>query len=180
MLYVSADHLGEYLGGRIIDAVDVFISEVHQKTPVTLDEELFILIDEAQYDKKWSSAGKIFYDQSKKIFMIFTGSSALSLELNVDAVRRSEKESIFPLNFSEYLLLNHGVHAPKGTSASIRNLIFSGDVKDAPEIENKLMRNMLRLSRPLEKEWENYLYSGGFPFQIGLTRHDIHLSLIHI
>lgn len=56
--------------------------------------------------------------------MIFTGSSALSLELNVDAVRRSEKESIFPLNFSEYLLLNHGVHAPKGTSASIRNLIF--------------------------------------------------------
>lgn len=174
VLYVSADHLGEYLGGRIIDAVDVFISEVHQKTPVTLDEELFILIDEAQYDKKWSSAGKIFYDQSKKIFMIFTGSSALSLELNVDAVRRSEKESIFPLNFSEYLLLNHGVHAPKGTSASIRNLIFSGDVKDAPEIENQLMRNMLRLSRPLEKEWENYLYSGGFPFQIGLTRHDIH------
>lgn len=66
VLYVSADHLGEYLGGRIVDAVDVFISEVHQKTPVTLDEELFILIDEAQYDKKWSSAGKIFYDQSKR------------------------------------------------------------------------------------------------------------------
>ncbi len=48
--------------------------------------------------------------------MIFTGSSALSLELNVDAVRRSEKESIFPLNFSEYLLLNHGVHIQRDIS----------------------------------------------------------------
>lgn len=105
--------MSEYLGGRIIDAANVFISEVHQKTPVTLDEELFILIDESQHDKEWSMAGKILYDQSKKIFMIFTGSSALSLELNVDAACRSKKEPIFPMNFSENLLLKHDIYAPK-------------------------------------------------------------------
>ncbi|MDI6723502.1 MAG: ATP-binding protein [Methanobacterium sp.] len=174
VLYISADHMSEYLGGKIIDAADVFISEVHQKTPVTLDEELFILIDEAQYDKEWSNAGKILYDQSKKIFMIFTGSSALSLELNVDAARRSKKESIFPMNFSEYLLLKHDIYAPKGTSASIRKLIFTGEIEDACKKENELMRKMLKLTMPLEKEWENYLCCGGFPFGIHLDNHDIH------
>ena len=92
VLYISADHLSEYLGSKIIDIADVFIGEVHQKTPVTLDEEIFLLVDEAQHDNEWSTAGKILYDQSKKIFMIFTGSSALSFEMNVDAVRRSKKE----------------------------------------------------------------------------------------
>lgn len=36
-------------------------------------------MDEAQHDKEWSITGKILYGQSKKIFMIFTGSSALNL-----------------------------------------------------------------------------------------------------
>lgn len=174
VLYISADHLSEYLGGKIIDAIDVFVGEVHRKTPVTLDEELFILIDEAQYDKEWSNAGKILFDQSKKIFMIFTGSSALSMELNVDALRRSKKESIFPMNFSEYLLLKHDIHATYGTSASITKLIFTGDIEDACKTENELMKKTLRLTSPLEKEWENYLCCGGFPFGINLNNYDIH------
>ena len=106
--------------------------------------------------------------------MIFTGSSALSLELNVDAVRRSKKESIFPLNFSEYLLLKHDINPPPGTSTSIRKLIFTGDIEDACQRENELMRGMLRLPQPLEKEWEDYLCFGGFPFGISLDNHDIH------
>ncbi len=174
ILYILADHLSEYLGGRIIDAIDVFIDGVHQRTPATLDEELFVIIDEAQHDAEWSNAGKILYDQSKKIFMIFAGSSALSLELNVDAVRRSKKESIFPMNFSEYLLLKHDIYTPEGTSSSIRKLIFTGDIEDASKKENELMRKMLRLTRPLEKEWENYLCCGGFPFGIHLYNYDIH------
>lgn len=174
VLYISTDQLSKYLGGKIIDAADVFIGEVHQKTPLTLDEELFILIDEAQHDKEWSMAGKVLYDQSKKIFMIFTGSSALSLELNVDAARRSKKESIFPMNFSEYLLLKHDIYAPKGTSASIKKLIFTGEVEDACKKENELMKKMLKLERPLEKEWENYLCCGGFPFGLHLDNNEIH------
>lgn len=174
VLYISTDHMSEYLGGRIIDAVDVFISEVHHKTPVTLDHELFILIDEAHYDKGWSKAGKILFDQSKKIFMIFTGSSALNLEMNVDAVRRTKKESIYPLNFSEYLLLREDIYPPGGTSKSLRNLIFNGDIEKASQKENQLMKRTLGLKEPPEKEWEDYLCCGGFPFGIHLDDRDIH------
>ena len=174
VLYISADHLSEYLGSKIIDIADVFIGEVHQKTPVTLDEEIFLLVDEAQHDNEWSTAGKILYDQSKKIFMIFTGSSALSFEMNVDAVRRSKKESIFPMNFSEYLLLKYDIYTPKGTSASIREMIFNGNIEDAIKKENELMKKMLKLNRSIEREWEDYLCCGGFPFGIPLNNYEIH------
>jgi len=30
------------------------------------------MIDESQYDKNWALAGKIIYDKSNNIFMIFT------------------------------------------------------------------------------------------------------------
>jgi predicted AAA+ superfamily ATPase len=78
------------------------------------------------------------------------------------------------MNFFEYLLLKHDFYAPKGTSSSIRKLIFTGDVEDACKKENELMKKMLTLDRPIEKEWENYLCCGGFPFGIHLENHEIH------
>ncbi|MCL2687748.1 MAG: AAA family ATPase [Methanobrevibacter sp.] len=174
ILYLSTDQLNELLGERIIQAIDVFISDVHQKSPVTLDEEIFIFIDEAQNDKRWSQAGKIIYDQSKKIFMIFTGSSALDLEINVDAVRRTKKESVFPMNFQEYLLLKYKIFPPKGTSESIRNLILTGDISDASNKEKIINRKLSKLRTPPKKEWENYLCYGGFPLSIYLNEFDVH------
>ena len=103
ILYFSTDELKAYLNKRILDVIDVFIREIHKTTPVFIDKELFILIDEAHFDKTWSEAAKIFFDQNKKIFMIFTGSSALNFELNVDVARRAKKEIIYPMNFSEYV-----------------------------------------------------------------------------
>ena len=168
ILYFTTDHLKDYLDGRISEVIDSFISEIHDKTPVTLDKNLFILIDEAQYDKNWSLSGKIFYDQSYKIFMIFTGSSALDFEINVDAVRRTKKEPIFPLSFSEYLILKYGIYPPKGMSTSIRELIFNGEVDVAYRKEVDLTRKLLKIEKPIEKEWKNYLCCGGFPYGINL------------
>lgn len=174
VLYISTDHLKEYLGARILEAIDVFISEVHQKTPATLDKELFIFIDEAQYDEGWSRAGKLLYDQNEKIFMIFTGSSALNLEINTDAVRRTKKQSIFPMNFPEYLLLKHNIYPPQGTSASMRELIFNGIAGDAIEKEKEIKKKFLKLKNTPEKEWENFLCCGGFPIGVQLKKEDTH------
>jgi predicted AAA+ superfamily ATPase len=61
-------------------------------------------IDEAHFDKDWGQAAKIVFDQSKKVFLIVTGSSALNLELSVDVARRSKREVMFPMNFSEFYM----------------------------------------------------------------------------
>ena len=173
ILYLPTDYLKDFLGFSLFDAINLFVSEVHHKTPVTLDKELFLLIDEAQHDDKWSETGKVIYDQSKKIFMIFTGSSAINLEMSVDAVRRTKKESIFPLNFREYLYLKYDINTPPGTSAAIKTLIFTGETSQLEEKENQIMTELLKLTNPLDKEWERYLSLGGFPLSLYLDDFDI-------
>lgn len=177
ILYLSVDELSTYLGAGIFEAIDVFVGEVHETSPVYLEKELFIFLDESHYDKEWSRTGKIVYDQSKKIFLIFTGSSALSLEMNVDAARRIKKEPVFPMNFGEYNLLNNNINPPDDFSSSLMDLIFKGDnrsVERASRKENEMKKNLLVLSKPVKKEWENFLLCLDFPFALNMERNEVY------
>lgn len=183
ILYISVDELSTYLGVRILEAIDVFVKEIHETSLVHLEKELFILVDEAHYDKEWSQTGKIIYDQSKKIFLIFTGSSALSFEMNVDAARRIKKEPVFPMNFLEYNILKNKIFPPDDLPSSLRDLIFNGDessVKYASGKENEMKRSLLKLDKPLEKEWEDFLFCGDFPFGLNMERYEVYERLFTI
>jgi predicted AAA+ superfamily ATPase len=103
ILYVSNEELN-FLGNNLYELIDMFIREIHESAPVFLKSKLFIFVDEAHYDKNWSLIGKIFYDKTPNIFFIFTGSSALSLDINVDAVRRIKREIVFPLKTGSFSL----------------------------------------------------------------------------
>ncbi len=173
ILYISVDELSAYLGARLFEVIDVFLDEVHETTLVNLEKELFILVDEAHYDKEWSQAGKIVYDKSKKIFLIFTGSSALSFEMNVDAARRIKKEPVFPMNFLEYNILKNKIFPPDDLASSLRDLIFKGSsVEYASRKENEMRRNLL--GRPVEKEWKDFLFCRDFPFGLNMDRIEVY------
>lgn len=177
ILYISVDELSAYLGARLFEVVDVFLEEVHETTPVNLEKEVFILLDEAHYDKEWSRAGKIVYDKSKKIFLIFTGSSALSFEMNVDAARRIKKEPVFPMNFSEYNILKNKIFPPDDLASSLRDLIFKGDenrVEYASRKENEMKKNLIKLGKPVEKEHEDFLFCRDFPFGLQMDRTEVY------
>lgn len=177
ILYISVDELNAYLGSSLWELIDVFVKEIHETSLVNLEKELFILIDEAHYDKGWSKVGKIVYDQSQKIFLIFTGSSALSLELNVDAARRIKKEPIFPMNFLEYNILKNKIFPPPDLASSLKDLIFKGDedsVNYASSRENEMRKNLLKLERPLEKEWEDFLLCREFPLGLNMDRKEVY------
>ncbi|MEM0171875.1 MAG: AAA family ATPase [Thermoproteota archaeon] len=118
VLYFSADELKDYLGAKISEAIKVFVEDIWNTSLTSLDKPLVILIDEAHYDKGWALSAKIVYDQTKRIFLLLTGSSALSMEISVDLARRARKEIVFPLNFSEYLILKYKKYPPRGTAES--------------------------------------------------------------
>jgi len=139
VLYIPADELEGYVACDLYKAINVFIEEIHETRAVSLEKEIFILIDEAQYDKNWSKTGKILYDKTKKIFLIFTGSSALNFEMDVDAVRRIKKESVFPLNFHEYNRLKNKLHPPKDYEDTLINLILNGNLVE--NFNESLSRN---------------------------------------
>ncbi|RLG69700.1 MAG: ATP-binding protein [Candidatus Iainarchaeum archaeon] len=171
ILYFSVDELKEYLGVKISEVVKVYVERIFKTSFVNLDKQLFILIDEAHFDKDWGVAAKIIYDQTKKIFLLLTGSSALSMEMSVDLARRAKKETMFPLNFSEYLILKYKVFPPPGTAESIRGVIFNPSntsLKYAEDNWNELKRRSLSIGKPLDKEFEWFLSSGGFPYGIVL------------
>ena len=71
ILYISCDQINKITKCDILDTIEFYLDEFHHLTPRTVNKELFLLIDEAHFDKDWSMAGKIIYDQSKIIFMIF-------------------------------------------------------------------------------------------------------------
>ncbi|MCK5039395.1 MAG: ATP-binding protein [Candidatus Aenigmarchaeota archaeon] len=180
VLYFSTDEMKGYIGENILHVIDAFIQKVHRTTAVELDEPLIIFVDEAHYDKDWSMTGKIFFDQSRKIFIVFTGSSALDLELNVDAARRASEIRIFPLSFEEHLHLKYGIDLSENFSSEIIKIIFTGNkkaVENAAEIEHKIIMKAIGAGVDLKRELENFLCYGGFPFSLSLKEFEVHEKL---
>ena len=125
-----------------------------------MDKEIFLLIDESQYDKNWLMSGKIIYDCSEKIFMVFTGSSALNLEYNADATRRMFKRVVTPLNYNEHLKLKYD-YSNINLGNSLVSLILNGEEQNAIKYENEMNRDLINNIKYNFNDWDEYLKYGG-------------------
>lgn len=162
IVYLSGEKLKNMFDASIMDAVNTYLKNYHNSDLLTLDEKVFLLIDEAQFDKNWSITGKIIFDSSKKIFMVFTGSSALEFEYNADSARRMLKIPISPLNYSQHLKLKYDFPT-YNISKSLIELIFDKKIDEAMELERKIFLNYSNIQNYDFNEWDEYLYYGGFP-----------------
>ena len=152
ILYISCDHINKITKCDILETIEFYLEEFHHLTPRTLKKELFLLIDESHFDKEWSMAGKIIYDQSKKIFMIFTGSSALKLEYENEAKRRMIRNSIFPLNYSQHLKLKYN-YDTGNISNELFNLLFTSEIEKSYELEQKINEDLMNLKNYTTNDW---------------------------
>ena len=169
VLYLSVDMLKIIPHAELHNFIEIYLKEFHGTSAVELSKKLFILIDEAHFDPKWDLKIKSFYDRTKNIFFIITGSSALSLNLSADSSRRIKKYLMPSLNLSEYLLLKYEpFFQPKNTSTIIRDMIFYGlaKVEEAKNIEKLLKQKLIKLPLPQSKELDLFLKMGGFGFSI--------------
>ena len=123
---------------------------------------MFILIDETQYDENWALNGKLIFDATKNIFMIFSGSSALKLSYNPDAARRLPNIPIYPLTYSEHLKLKYG-NFKNDISNSLIDMIFNGKVENTSKLERKIINIYSNFQNYNLSEWKDFLEFGGFP-----------------
>jgi hypothetical protein len=179
VLYVPVDELMALQNSSLLDLINVFVEDVHHRYPATLNQNLFLLIDEAHEDREWSKTGKIIYDQSKKIYMIFTGSNALDFELNIDSVRRTSFQRIYPLNFQEYLNLKYTLSLPSVTD-DILNIFLTGNVEQASQKESELLSMTSPIGKPLMKEFEYFMSYGGFPLNFNLDEINTHKRIFEV
>ncbi|MBR5503437.1 MAG: ATP-binding protein [Methanobrevibacter sp.] len=177
ILYLSAEKLKSLFNMPLMEAINTYLKLYHNSDMLNLEEKIFLLIDEAQCDKNWSITGKIAYDSSKNIFMIFTGSSALELEYNADSARRILKIPITPLNYSQHLKLKYDF-SNLNISKSIMDLIFDGKMDEAMELEMKIFKNYSSIENYSIYEWDEYLNFGGFPSSFYQENHITSQKLI--
>ena len=161
ILYFSCEELNKIENCDIHETIKYYIERFHNSSLQTLDEKIFLLIDEVHFDKDWSISGKLLNDKSKNIFMIFTGSSAISLEYNAEAGRRMIRYPITPLSYSQHLKLKYNYQTD--ISNDLVDLLFNGNVDNAILKEKQVNRDLRNIKNYHSMDWNNYFKFGGFP-----------------
>ena len=177
ILYFSCDRLKKTGNVDIFDVVNNYVETYQNSLLETLSEPVFILIDEAQYDNEWFLNGKLLFDASKNIFMIFSGSSALKLSYNSDAARRLLNIPVYPLTYSEHLKLKYG-NFENNISRSINQLIFDGETEDSVDLERKILGIYSGFPKYDISEWNYFLKYGGFPSSFYQNTNDITKKIV--
>ena len=175
ILYLNIDDLKSAYDVGIKEVFDMYLEDVHQCIPAGLDEKVFLFVDEAQLDDNWAKYGKLIFDKTFNVFMIFTGSSALNLELNTDAARRVTRKQIFPCDFREYLNLKHNLELKQN---NFKDLILKGDtesIEKAIDYEKDIENQLIYLKNDSEIELKKFLHSQSFPYALNLSESEIHI-----
>lgn len=173
IIYISFDELSDIVECSIREAVEIFLKNRYNTNLRLLDKNIFLLVDECQYDDNWAKSGKIIYDKSDNVFMIFSGSSALQLEYGTDATRRVLKQSVFPLNYAQHLKLRYNISLEE-MSKSLEEMLLTGKVENAIENEIKVNQILVDSRGYVSTDWDEYLKYGGFPI---LFEEDSHRNM---
>ena len=191
MFYISADQVVNELGA---DLYSVF--EEYQKIMSVpfekLDHNLFIFIDEIHFDKKWTAVLKSIYDRSKRIFVVCTGSSALSLQSTTDLARRVVFEKLYPMNFTEYMLLKTKYESVKNKTVGIKYPVkgLKDAIKDAlfySASADECFSRLTELKTQINKYWfsidsleiDKYLRFGTMPYALTIKDEQRIFTLIN-
>ena len=183
-VYISADKL--FMEGISLNDYFKFLENNIFGNFSSVNEKILILIDEIQYDEKWSLFLKLLHDKikgHKNILIIVTGSSALSLnQKNTDLIRRSTTEKIFPLKFTDYLLLQHKTFLHKGLSQKLKQaILFSSTASESyaqlkeMEKETLIFWGDLTNAENIKKQ---YFEQGAFPFSMSINNRTLALNRI--
>lgn len=182
ILYFSLEEPTKLLQSNLYEIMNTY-EIIRGESLESIQEKLFLFIDEAHYDKKWDTTLKTIFDKSKNIFILVTGSSALALQTSADSARRMHMEKLFPLTFIEYIKLKNKILPQKNLKNKIYQALFESS--SAHEVYKKLQvlkkKTMTYWSDIEPFEFEKYLTTGTLPFSIGLSKeYDIYKRVISI
>ncbi|RAP46149.1 MAG: AAA family ATPase [Methanosphaera sp. rholeuAM74] len=123
--------------------------------------------------------GKLIYDGTKNIFMIFSGSSALKLSYSADAARRLLNIPIYPLTYHEHLKLKYQ-NFENDISNQVISLIFDGRADNITHLEKRVMDIYLGLGKYDSHEWNKFLEFGGFPSAFYQNSNEITKKIVNM
>lgn len=167
-LYLVLDEARQVVGANLHQLLAAVEQEYGafemRKTPFVL------LLDEVHTDSEWASAVKSLYERTKNIFVICTGSSAVSLMINPDVTRRAHIEKIVPMSLPEYRMLRERKTPTSQLKEKIEAALYSSS--SARSCFNSLQTIQSEVEafwKPLPHDYiRHYLLCGTLPFTVPL------------
>ena len=167
IIYISVDDLKNKLDVSLDDALSGYF-EILRTRIEELNHPVILLLDEVQYDANWAKILKTAWDKTKNLFIFCSGSSAISLQTNPDATRRSVVEKIYPVSFGEFLMIKYGILPEKSLKKDLKEAIYFSST--AEEVFRKLKkiekRTLLAWTASPRLAQIEYLETGSLPFAI--------------
>ena len=99
--FISLDEI--YAAGTTMTDVISVIEHRFKSKILDASKPIAVFLDEVHFLPRWLVAAKVLYDNSRRLFLVCTGSSSISFWGDPDIGRRSEMISIPPLSFQEYI-----------------------------------------------------------------------------
>ena len=136
------------------------------------NKKILLLLDEIHFDENWGLFLKNTFDRTKghkDVLVIATGSSALQINMIADLGRRSDVWEIFPMTFSEYMILKYSKYPSPELSDYLRDTLFNSF--NASEVFEGLLQKKSEIDRyfineiPRNAE-KDFFQSGSFPSAI--------------
>lgn len=119
--------------------LDIFLY-IENHSPEFLTSKNVLLFDEVHFDKKWSTALKIIYENMRATYIVATGSSALLLQTTADLATRMLILHTFPLHFTEYISITKNIQLENKTQVKerLKNALFFS--KSIDELKENLLQ----------------------------------------
>lgn len=111
IFYFLFDYSNQIKKAEFLDEVlSAYFQDILNNPNLSLDEQVYVFLDEIQYIEDWQSVLKKFYDLSgKKIKFVVTGSQSVLLKgkYSESLAGRIFDFYLPPLSFREFLTINH-------------------------------------------------------------------------
>ncbi len=174
ILYLSLDEIKSKLNSSLYEVLDLY-EEILGQSYQKIKEPIILLLDEVHYDPNWALALKSLYDKSRNVFIVSTGSSAISLNMNADIVRRTYTIYSYPLSFTEYIYITQKTSSSREDLLQISTAIQkavtqSPSFKEAYELLQKQEPNIRQVLQDLDKfDFLNFLKFYSLPSVLSLS-----------
>ena len=153
--YISMDH-ATLLG---LEAKELFNGLLSIINP---QKKTILLLDEIHFLEKWDLLVKLLYDNNNNLFIIVTGSSALSLHSSQDLASRWNLFTLFPLSFPEFVMIRSWFKTQKTLfpEKSLGTKIFKAlfEASSAQDVFKKLKKLQPTITNYLKRCKNNSIF----------------------
>ncbi len=167
-LFLSVDQIDQSVSLREI--LSIYENDFLGMSFAQFGKPVFLFLDEIQYDKGWGRTLKSIYDNAPNVFIFVTGSSALSMNMNVDVARRPVFEKVFPLSFCEYRKIKERRVEEKDLEKEMREAFLQSQSAQELFLEIKKLEPKINnyLTKIRNKDVNDFIMYASLPSLVGL------------